>query len=193
MTNTIRLILRHHGPVDQRETNLAAVEGGHADFGHILLDHSAEVDIQGERTLVVVNYDSIGIVHDIYNSPPENEILLSAAAERGPVKIIQLLIYHPPDVNAAPPDQSGDAGPGILASKQAFGRVRDWDFDDMVFDTSALSCAATGGHPEILKLLLAHGADVNGSSQYGHPPLICAASGNRQAHSFSRRGHQLQN
>lgn len=197
---TIRLFLRHCGDFNRRGTQPAAVESGHNEMIELPLEQCDEDNFEGEHNLVVVTGGSIGIVDHMYHRPPEDEILLSAAAERGPVKIVQLLIYHPShDIDVLPDDNDSFPNPrahrkprfGVYHPPALVRAVQNGNLEMTKLllknganvktspdhGKSALSYAAIGGHLEILKLLLDHGADVNFSSEQDAPTLIYAAAG----------------
>ena len=133
-----------------------------AFFGGIHL--SAETDYLGViKTLLAAGADVD--IRDL-----EESTVLNRAAERGHIDILDAILRHGADVNAAGGSQrrtalhlaalNGEAGPiGPLIEAGADAELRDWD------GLTPLACAAKYSFCEAMRALLKHGAnrDVRGN------------------------------
>ncbi|KAJ7059443.1 hypothetical protein C8F01DRAFT_1295268 [Mycena amicta] len=129
----------------------AASDGGHPDIVRLLLEHGADVNMQGG--------------HD--------GNALQAASHSGHLDVVRLLLEHGADVNA----QGGHYGNALrrhyenaLQAASAGGHL---DVVRLLLEhgadvntqgggyRNALQATSAGGHLDVVRLLLEHGADVN--------------------------------
>jgi ankyrin repeat protein len=127
---------------------ITAARSGAADIVEMLLAKGAEVNARGAR-----------------GQTP----LMFAAAERHP-NVVKVLLAHGADVNA-----HSHVWSQVLAQPPHSHVETMKDF--LMGGNTALMFAVQSGDLESAKLLVAAGADVNGTSAWGFPPLTVAVYG----------------
>lgn len=113
-------------------------------------------------------------------TPPatDGETELIEAIKKGDIGRVLLLLE-----NGVGPDTTDDENSPALICAVKLNRVeiaeallkRNAKVDQLDDDDTALMIAATMGHANMVKLLIAHGANVNHKDRNGHNVLLCAA------------------
>jgi ankyrin repeat protein len=160
---TVAVLLEWHADVNHVDnrgnTSLGSVVWGRdAKMVGVLLAHGANPNVS------------------VYAS---DSSVLQFAAVTGQAEIVDLLIAHGADLTAY-----GAASLNVAAGKGETDIVRsllnagvDANAARGYDDQSAMHMAAAGNHPETIKLLIEHGADVNHLSSKGQSPVRTAISG----------------
>ncbi|KAJ7059432.1 hypothetical protein C8F01DRAFT_1370371 [Mycena amicta] len=146
----------------------AASDGGHLDVVRLLLEHGADVNMQGGHygnALQAASHSGhLDVVRlllehgaDVNMQGGHYGNALQAASHSGHLDVVRLLLEHGADVNA----QGGHYGNAL---RRHYG--------------NALQAASAGGHLDVVRLLLEHGADVNAQGGlYGNALQAASAGG----------------
>ncbi|KAJ7142814.1 ankyrin repeat-containing domain protein, partial [Mycena epipterygia] len=156
-----------------------ASAGGHTEIVRLLLDASADMNAADQENGTALQAASGGgwteVVRVLLDAGADVNALageygssLQIASSRGHRDIVRNLLENGADVNAVVRERSA-RGPGLQRGR------RTTSIYALKFG-SALWVASSMGHREIVRMLLEHGADVNGRGGGGHSSALNAAS-----------------
>ncbi|KAE9371781.1 ankyrin [Stipitochalara longipes BDJ] len=164
--SVLAYLLDHGADLHQKIENgyhafLIAVTSNHPEAVKLLIDRGADVN--------AIDVDGWYPVHLAYNHAPTMQVLLEAGADPSimgnnssalylasyydKADVVEALLKYNPKLEFTPPVGS------------------NW---------TALSAASSNGHPEVVRLLLEAGANVNHKSKLGEMPLQYAVSNGRE-------------
>lgn len=137
-----------------------------------------------DKFFEAVEFDRSDVVHSLLqrgfdpNTPsPELQPALTLALQKGALRVAEILIAWPSvQVNRLNPN---DESPLMLAALKGHLRLaeqliaRGGDVNKTGW--TPLHYAATGGHPDLIRLLLEHHAYIDAESPNGTTPLMMAA------------------
>lgn len=155
---------------------LLAIINAHYDAAAYLVDHGADVNITDETGRTPL-YAAV----DMHTLPESNLPWPSGVNNKlTSMDLIQDLIAHGADVNAQ------------LKKQEPYRSKVDRGADTMLTTgTTPILRAAKAGDTEVMKLLLAHGADVKLATRFGMTPLMAAAGlGTKEEDTTGRRKTQ---
>ena len=172
-----RLLLANGADVNEADASgtavlLVATVRGHVEFAHFLLERGANPN------MTEVGYTALHwaagkwqtyFTNDYSYAPGTTyEWAAVAGLPRGKLELIKALLAHGADVNARlakVPPQSGRGGTGLKAVRGA----------------TPFYLAAIAGDPDVMRLLLANGADPEARLDNGTTPLMAASGLNYSA------------
>jgi ankyrin repeat protein len=188
----VRLLLQHGALPESRAVVLAAMVPGSRKTLELLLQHGgdSQANVGGFTALMAAAFsgdlESVTCLldhgADVRARTPAGYTAVYAAVASGNIAILRLLLDRgaTPNTTFVMPNSGEDImTPTLFASwkgdstalKELLARGADVHVQGGPFQRTALLCAATNGNPEVVRLLLERGAEVQTEDWAGHTAL----------------------